>query len=238
MITIYLDESRHSDPDSYMVVAGFWGNENQWDALIPEWIAALGKRKALHMRTLRLNSTRGAKRARSFLARMGQLPYKHGLTPIYGAVKTSDYLEIVVNTKHEKEFPGYAVCITAVMQRLSKRIPAYQTIKIVCEIQKSYEEIACRTFRQVRAARPISEPSRPYFSSIEFIPKDSSVLTQPSDFLAYAIAEGHEDCESAKAKLCKPILGPTGKVIGLTLERSEIRRIIGKYKAIAAARGY
>jgi hypothetical protein len=236
MITVYLDESRHSDPNSFMVVAGFWGNKEQWDALIPDWVSGLGKRKSLHMRTLRLNSKRGTKRGRELLKRLGPLPYKHGLTAIYGAVKTSDYLEIVVNTQHEKEFPGYSICLTAVMQRLSRHIPGYESIKIVCEIQEKYEEIACRTFRQVRAAKPISNPSRPYFSGIEFISKNSSVLTQPSDFLAYAIAEGHEDSESLKAKLCKPILGPTGTVIGLTLERDEIRRIITKYKNLAAAR--
>jgi hypothetical protein len=236
MITVYLDESRHSDPNSYMVVAGFWGDRNQWDALVPDWIGGLGKRGSLHMRTLRLNSPRGAKRAQALLSRMGSLPHKHGLTPIYGAVKTSDYWEIVVNTKHEKEFPGYAVCLTAVMQRLSRHVPAHESIKIICEIQKSYEEIALRTFREVRAVKPISDPSRPYFDSIEFIAKGSSVLTQPSDFLAYAIAQGHEDLNSPKAKLCRAILGPTGNVVGLTLLRSEIRRMISKYKAAAASR--
>jgi hypothetical protein len=166
------------------------------------------------------------------------LPYKHHLTPIYGAVKTSDYLDIVVRTRYEHVFPGYAICLTAVMQRLSRLLPGYEKIRIVCEVQERYEEVARRTFGQVRAAPPISEPSRPYFDGIEFISKDLSVLTQPSDFLAYAIAEGHEDGESPKAKLCRPILGPTGKVTGLTLMRGDIRRMIAKYKQISTARGY
>jgi hypothetical protein len=28
MVTVYLDESRHSDPNSFMVVAGFWERKN------------------------------------------------------------------------------------------------------------------------------------------------------------------------------------------------------------------
>jgi hypothetical protein len=238
MIRVYLDESRHNETNSFMVVAGFWGTEDQWDALIPDWTSALGKRRSLHMRTLRLNSNRGEIRGRELLGRLGPLPYKHGLAPIYGAVKTSDYLDIVSNTDYKNDFPGYAICLTAVMQRLSKALPGHESVKIVCEIQRSYEEIARRTFRQVRAAAPISDPNRPYFAAIDFISKGSSVLTQPCDFLAYAIAEGHQDGESHKAKLCRPILGASGKVAGLTLKGTDIRRIISNFMLAKAARGY
>jgi len=235
MITIYLDESRHNDPDSFMVLAGFWGKKEQWDGFTPEWIAALGKRKSLHMRTLRLNSERGAKRARPLLAKLGPLPYKHGLSPIYAAVKSGDYSDVIANTPWEQTLPGYVICLTAIMQRLSQRIAAHESIKVVCEIQTRYEEIAARTFRQARSAVPLSLPQRPYFSGIEFIPKDSSVLTQPSDFLAYALAERHRDRKSAKAKLCAPILGPTQQVSGLTLGREVMRQIIANAKLSFAA---
>jgi len=225
MITVYLDESRHTDPNSYMVVAGFWGKKEQWDALIPDWMAALGKRQSLHMRTLRLNSERGAKRAEKLLAKLGPLPYKHGLSPVYGAVKTSDYMDLIAGSYLEAQLPGYVVCLTAVMQRLSRIIPAHESITIICEINKRYEAIATQSFRQVSAADPISRPDRPYFSGIEFIPKNTSVLTQPSDFLAYAIAEAHEDQTSQKTQLTSTIAGPAGKVLGLTLKREDIRRM-------------
>lgn len=235
MITVYLDESKHDDRNSYMVVAGFWGNKEQWGALTPDWIDSLGKRKSLHMSTLRLNSERGAKRSRTLLKRLGALPYKHGLTPVYAAVKTGDYLDIVANTSTEKRLPGYVICLTAVISRLSKSVPSNESIKIICETQTTYEGMAVLTFRQLRASYPISQPSRPYFSGIEFIPKDSSVLTQPSDFLAYAVAEGHRDRKSRKTRLCNPILGPTGRIIGLTLERDDVRRIVSKTKQFMEA---
>jgi hypothetical protein len=236
MITIYLDESRYDNRDKYMVVAGFWGNKEQWEGLIPDWIAGLGKRKSLHMRTLRLNSERGAKRARPLLKRLGALPYKHGLTPIYAAVKAGDYFDIIANTAVEERLPGYVICLTGVISLLSRSVPPNESIKIVCEIQKSYEERAALTFRQLRASHPISQPSRPFFSGIEFIPKDSSVLTQPSDFLAYAIAEGHEKRNSQKSELCSPILGPRQSVTGMTLPREDIRGIISRTKNFMLAK--
>lgn len=224
MITVYLDESRHSDPNSYMVVAGFWGNKEQWNALIPDWIAGLGKKQSLHMNSLRMNSK--PERARKLLNTLGPLPYKHGLKPIYGAVKTGDYLDILTTPALRKKFPGYVICLTAIMQRLSIKVPLNESIKIVCEIQKTYEEAALRTFGQIRVSKPISNPERAYFSGIEFIPKDSSILTQPSDYLAYALAESHENQNSPKAKLCKAICGPPGACVGLTLGHDQIRHLI------------
>lgn len=237
MISVYLDESRHGDPNSFMVVAGFWGNKEQWDGLIPDWVSGLGKRKSLHMCTLRLNSKRGTERARPLLERLGPLPYKHGLTPVYAGVRTGDYLDIVANTQHEYRLPGYAICLVGIMSSLSRTVPSHQSIKIICEIQKTYEDRACRVFQQICVTPPFNNPSRPYFSGIEFIPKHSSVLTQPSDFLAYAIAQGYENRTSHKALLCEPIIGPKG-VLGLPIGRDEIRRLMTKAKRTLGQRWY
>lgn len=226
MITIYLDESRHGDPDSLMVVAGFYGKKEQWEALVPDWTSALGKKKSLHMKSLRLNSPTGAKRGRRVIGKLGPLPYKHGLTPIFGAVKTGDYMEIIQDTYLKAQLPGYVICLTAVMQKLSRAIPGHETIKVVCEMQRNYESIARQTFKNVSRADPISRPERPYFGGIEFIPKDYSVLTQPSDCLAYAIAEWYQNSSSQKSEICRPIMGPTGEVNGLVLPRDDIRRMV------------
>ena len=226
MLTAYLDESRHDDPSSYMVVAGFWGKKEQWEALAADWIVSLGNRKSLHMKTLRLNSERGAKRARAFLPKMGALPHKHGLTPTYCAVKTGDYIDLVVGTYLKAQLPGYVICLTGVMQQMSRRISGAESIKLVCEMQQRYQGVATNSFVQVARADPLSRPNRPYFSGIEFIPKNSSVLTQPSDFLAYAVAEWRANPSSPKMQLCMPILGAPGTTRGLVIPREEIRRMV------------
>src|SRR6266700_7322664 len=126
VITVYLDESRHEDPNSFMVLAGFWGNKEQWDALAADWVSGLGKRqKPLHMRTLRLNSEAGIRRAEKQLPLLGALPYKHGLSPIYAAVKTGDYQDIIKTPEQRGRFPGYSICLTAVIQKLSLKIPGH-----------------------------------------------------------------------------------------------------------------
>ena len=232
MITVYLDESRHTDPNSYMVLAGFLGNKEQWESFAPQWIVGLGNRRCLHMRTLRLNSRAEQRRGRvkKLLGKLGPLPYAHGLRPIYSAVRTGDYLDIVANSRHEKILPGYAICLAAVISRLGKIVPMQESIKIVCEINPLYEDAANTMFRQVTIA--LSRPDRPYFSGIEFIPKNSSILTQPSDFLAFAIAHYHENRQSYKTLVCTPIFGPSGisAIHGMTLPSKVIRGIVARTK--------
>lgn len=224
MISVYLDESRHENQSTFMVLAGFYGNKEQWESFAPNWVSSLGRRKSLHMRGLRLNSPRGAKRAKPLLLRLGEIPYKHGLSPVYSAVKSGDYSDIIKDTPLEKRLPGYAVCLISVMQRLSKVIPAHESIKLICEIQTRYETVALQTFKEASLGLPLKNPDRPYFSGIEFISK--SELTQPSVFLAYALAEAHENEKSGKARICRPIFGPTGQILGKTLTREEIRQVI------------
>ncbi len=227
MLTIYLDESRQSDPNSFMCVAGFLGDEEQWKALAPRWKAALGSRRALHMSTLRLHSKPG--RARQLLGTLGPIPHELELLPFYAAVKTGDYLDILAESKFGHKMPGYAVCLHAIIVALKNRIPAGESIKIVCETQKQYEPIATFAFDLARKLFG-SDPANPLFSGIEFIPKGSSVLTQPADFLAFTIVHWCENPNSEKSKLCSPILGPSGFVWGAKLDRKMIRGIMSQIR--------
>jgi hypothetical protein len=77
----------------------------------------------------------------------------------------------------------------------------------------------------------MANPAKPYFSGIEFIPKDSSILTQPADFLAYAVTHWNEDRESLVSNSCRSILGD-GNEFGYRLSRSKVREIISGTKSI------
>jgi hypothetical protein len=235
MITVYLDESGQEDREKFMVLGGFWGKKEQWEGLAADWKATLGNRQSLHMKALRWNSK--PERTEKLLERLGSLPYKNGLASIYAAVKIGDYQDIVANNAQlEERWAGYSVCLVAVMQRLSITVPSYESIKIVCEEQDKYEESATRTYRQARLALN-QRPDRPLFTSIEFIPKDSSILLQPSDFLAYGVAHYLENRNSRKSRFCEPIFGPDGQTNGRTLTRDAIRDIVLKRKATMASVG-
>jgi hypothetical protein len=43
-------------------------------------------------------------------------------------------------------------------------------------------------------------------TSIEFTAHDSNMLTQPADYLAYAIAQVYADPHSLRSNLCAPIM--------------------------------
>src|ERR1700740_1146165 len=100
MLTAYLDESGIHSGDHLCVVAGFVGNEAQWTSFAEKWIAALGRRTNLHMRSLRWNKV---KRIRPLLQRLGSIPYDRNLMPVFGGVWQRDY-EAVVKGKVRETF--------------------------------------------------------------------------------------------------------------------------------------
>lgn len=98
-ITAYLDESGHSGL-GHVVVAGFFANESQWAAFAPAWEQALKPRKSLHMRKLRWKHSR----AQRLLAKLGPIPYKYDLRPVFGSVFVKDYYDLVENTLHRSDW--------------------------------------------------------------------------------------------------------------------------------------
>jgi hypothetical protein len=225
-ITGYVDESQHTGP-GHAVVAGFWGNEEQWKSFADAWKVGLGKRHALHMKDLRWNG-RGAKNnVRDLLARLGPIPYQYGLKPVYGAVKSSDFLDLVDGqTDFEKKLCGYSICLSILLSRLT-HLPPHAKIKIVCEQQTFYEPLARALFDSM-SNLVAKDVHNPFFSEIGFIPKDASALTQPADFLAFAMGKYLDDRGSKKDLWCRPIFGNTqpNKILGSTYPRAKIRAYV------------
>ncbi len=230
MITVYLDESEHSTASKYMAVAGFYGDDKQWTAFSSDWKGALGSRKALHMNALRISSK--PERAKRLIDALGPLPYKQGLKSICSAVKFADYADLIQDGSdgHAKRaLAGYPTCLGSVLLALNQLVPGNESIKIVCEDQKQYAEAAIRTFRAMRMG--MSHPAKPYFSGMEFIPKNSSILTEPADCLAYAVTHSLENPKSIVSSICRPILGD-GSVGGYKLSRDVIREMVLKTKSL------
>jgi Protein of unknown function (DUF3800) len=206
-LTTYVDESQQNETDRHVVVAGFCGSEPQWESFLPEWKSALGKKKALHMKNLRWGGDFGERRVTQLLARLGPIPYKHGLCPVYGAVKVSDYIDLIKGEAElEKKVCGYILCLSTIFSALTRDLPGYAEIKIICEQQDQYEPLARGLFDSF--GRIVArDPRSAYFRSIGFIPKDDSPLTQPADFLAFAITKYLDERGSTKDLGCRPIFG-------------------------------
>jgi hypothetical protein len=203
MITAYLDESEHSDASKYTVVAGFRGKKNQWDSLVPAWKEGLGGRASLHMAELRWNSSKAEKRVKALLENLGPLPYKCGLIPVFGAVKTEDYFDLVQGDSQLSQFGGYLLSMSHAFTLLAETVPAYERIKVVCEAQNQYEGQVRGVFDAFRQAS--KEAGYAQLASIEFVKKGTTCLTEPADYLAFAIGKEFSELGSKKELWSRPI---------------------------------
>jgi hypothetical protein len=208
-ITTYIDESQHSGP-GHTVVAGFWGTKDQWESLSLAWKVGLRNRRGLHMKDLHWNGRHSEGRVRDLLARLGPIPYQSGLSPVYGAAKAGDYSDLIKGrSEFEKKLCGYILCLSIIFAKHTTGLPGYARIKIVCEQQNTYEPLARGLFESF-SGMVAKDPHNPYFSSIEFVRKNATLLTQPSDFLAFAMGKYLDQRESRKDLWCRPIFGDAG----------------------------
>jgi hypothetical protein len=226
MLTAYLDESGH-ESGQHVVVAGFLGNDDQWDNLATAWAAGLGKRSGLHMNELRWHSKQNH-RVKVLLETLGDIPYQCGVLPVFGGVNVADYSDLVSGTVVKKMYKGYLVSLLPLIAAAIIPLRGDERVRLVFEVQTHYEW-GTQLFGMVfRAFDQFQTPDGlPRLSGIEFIPKKSSCLTQPADYLAYAILQQHRDATSVKARWTLPILKDR-YAIGKFMTRNEIRPVMKK----------
>ncbi len=236
MLTAYLDESGH-ETKGWMFVAGFLGNDDQWKQFVPLWKDALGpKRKHLHMANLRWKK----QRTKELLARLGAVPNKCRLTPVVGGVKAADYEDLIQGTPAEKLLKGYIACIYPLVINVLRVIPKNERLEIVFEEQKEYElytKCALSALVSIRHIRPdwfLTEDGLPKLAKWSFVPKGSTMLTEPADCFVYALRHLYQDKNSKQTQWCKPILDSgDGTGIGAIMEREAMREQMMKVPFMA-----
>lgn len=239
MITAYLDESGHETKD-WMFVAGFFGNDEQWKALVPLWEEALGpQRKHLHMNGLRWNSDSTKK----LLARLGPLPYKSSLRPTLAGVCARDYEDLLSGTMGQKLLKGYVACIIPMVIQILRSIPQNERLEVVFEQQREYEPYAKLAMKAITDLNVFNqdfmstEDGLPKLAKWSFVPKNSTLLTEPADYIAFALRHLWQDENSKKTQWCRPILDPSdGAAVGAILRREQIRQIMTGTMSIAMER--
>jgi len=228
-ITAYLDETNQTSGSEHVVVAGFYGDCDQWNNFPSLWREGLGKKSRLHMNDLRWAGKHAIRRTRDLIAKLGSIPHKAKLRPIFGAVKVSDYSDLVATEpKHDGRviINGYVLCLSLVMSRLALTLPPDAAVKIVCERQDTYALLANMLFGDA-SKRYARNPQHPYFKSIEFIEKGGSVAIEPADFLAFAVGKYLDENGSRKDQWCRPIFGGIEpKKFGYVYEGSKARESV------------
>lgn len=218
MLTAYLDESAHETDD--VIVANFIGSDEQWSQCAEKWRIGLGKRKFLHMKKLRFQKAR----VKELLERLGPIPHQCGLRALLATVPVNSYSDLVSGTHAERMTKGYYLCLMTIFDAVVKNTPKDQSVKFIFEVQEEYE-IRAKGFFETNKHH-LTSTGEPKFSSIEFIPKESSILTQPADYLAFSILQQFRDPESLKAKWCEPIRRNTQEAFGIVHNGKDLREVI------------
>jgi hypothetical protein len=229
VLTAYLDESGQESTE-YVFVAGFLGSDDQWKQLAQKWKDALEKRnrKALHMSDLRWSKP---DRIRPLLESLGPIPYECGLEPVLGGVRVADYSDLTKGTIDELLMAGYISALYPLVIQALRWIPKNERLELVFEAQDRYEPFAHAMLSDIaNQTHPelMTDDRRPKLANWRFVPKGSTVLTQPADYFAYALTQIYRDKKSEKSKLCSPIMrdGEKSKAIGWIFPREQVRRIM------------
>jgi hypothetical protein len=229
MITAYLDESGHETKE-WMFVAGFLGEEDQWKELVRLWKRALGpQRKNLHMADLRW----AGHRTKNLLSRLGPIPYECNLQPVLAGVMAKDYEDLIDGTPAERLLKGYLVCIIPLVIQVLRSIPQNERLELVFEQQREYEPYAHRALASLTDLTVFqqqyfqTDEGLPKLAKWSFVPKSSTVQTEPADYFCFALRHLYKDKNSKKTQWCRPILDPSGgTAIGAILKRNQIRQVM------------
>lgn len=219
MLTGYFDESGHESKD-HVIIAGFVGNESQWKAVADAWKEGLGARRGLHMSELRWSKPY----TRTLLERLGPIPKQFSLEPAIGGVRVSDYEDLIDGSPWGKLGKGYFASLYPLIVRLMHWLPEGERIELVLDRQEHYQPVAEIIFRAL-AKLPIfiGKDGLPKLAKWSYVPRGSTLLTELSDYYAFALAHYHKDPNSKKSQWCAPILRGNMEPIGAIWNREQIR---------------
>jgi len=225
MLTGYFDESGLASSDKFCTVAGFVGNEAQWNAFIADWIPALGQRKNLHMTDLRWN-TRYDKIVTD-LALLGAIPHRYNLSPVRVGLWHKDVEELLKGKINENFTSPYVMCaVTCISAVLQELIGADDEIMFIFDRQegrraRTMDILHKLVFQTAKMDRRVKD--------IDFRPYKSTVCFDPADYYAYGFRENQVNPDGPRAKACLPIArGQRG--YGGILRRQQIEQVADHYK--------
>jgi len=204
LLTGYFDESGIHNGDHLCVVAGFVGNDAQWQAFIADWIPAISPRKNLHMKDLRWKQQ--PERIAALLRKLGPIPYKYNLKPVSAGLFWRDYNSIVKGKIDEKFTHPYVVCATCCMAVVLKEIAEADDVYFLFDRQEGMRRETMLALHDI-VYNNFGIDSR--VKGMDFIKRDSTVCLDPADYLAFVVRERGTDKDSIKAKLGNAIMPKT-----------------------------
>src|SRR6185437_9069940 len=143
-----------------------------------------------------------------------------------GGARVSDYEDLVAGTISEKLMKGYIACLYPLVINTLRVIPPNERLELVFEEQKEYEPFVGLMLSDMVSPHPdkpdwmLTSDGLPKLVKWSFVPKGSTILTDPADYFSYALLQLWRDKTSKRTEWCRPILGDsTG--IGKIMRRNE-----------------
>jgi hypothetical protein len=225
MMTTYLDESGQTQKQGRMVVAGFAGTDEQWEAFDAAWKEAIKPKTHLHLNEFRFKKDH----ERRILERAGKIPEELGLMPLGASVDYSDYADLVTGNEDERVYPGYFACLQDVVINTLRGIPSGETLQIVFERQDRYSDLVdsnMRLFMAMPNDALTKAVGREKLAGWSWVEKGATPRTEAADYLAYALLQAYRDMKSTKSRWCSLILPTDGELYGHPLTKPMVRRIV------------
>ena len=227
MLTLYADESGQHQDEERMFVAGYMGNDDAWKKLPDLWKQAIHPRPHLHLNKVKFKRDS----ERQMLEKAGAVPNACGLTPVLGGIKMKGYRHLVRGTQVERALCGYALCVYAMVYNALRVVPINERLEVVLEQQDRFGIYAHAAMQVISDMGDNPEilmaDGKPKLANWRFVPKDSTSLTEPADYLAYALFQLWKDQTSRRSIWCRPILDAHGgKGVGHIWTGDEAREIV------------
>lgn len=207
VLTAYFDESGIHEGDHRCVVAGFVGNDAQWQAFIADWIPAIRPRANLHMKELRWKQH--SRSIGQMLAKLGPIPYKYNLIPVGVSVRWNDYNAIIKGKPRMSPHLShpYVQCSICCMATVLLEVIAggSDSVYFLFDRQEGLRR-ETMTFLHSVVFDLAGADSR--VQGMDFIKRTSTVCLDPADYLAFILREKYSDESSHKYQMGKSIIHP------------------------------
>jgi hypothetical protein len=148
-------------------------------------------------------------------------------------VRYQDYDDLVAGIPEEKLLRGYIACLFPLVIQILRGTPREKQVELIFEEQHQHEPYANLALPIIATLPGAAEPwkrtsdGRTRLAKWSYVPKGSTLRSDPADYLAYALREAWTDKRSKKAQWCRPILSAgNGEGYGAILQRDKIRAII------------
>jgi hypothetical protein len=155
MSTANIDESSHEQ--GRVVLAGFIGNDEQWETFRHLWKKGLGsQRERLHTKSLRWKKAA----TKELLKRLAPIPFHCGLRPVYGTIVDSDFSDLLEDDLDRSIHKPYPLALLPMVLSVINEIPQAETIRFIFDQQLEYEGVVRLMFQVLKNYKtPQGHPS-------------------------------------------------------------------------------